>query len=118
MWSYLVPGALCTYSAHWDVRYVDAIDPPFVRILAYTMDTTRIEEHLNMSVKCNFYFENGRVQNVSGNIIRHLKADRSDNAFFILCPVKGILVDEQQGPFPVSVALDCRNCHDNVMLEV
>jgi hypothetical protein len=117
MWSYLVPGALCTYSAHWDVRHINGIDPPFVRILAYTMDASRIKEHLSMNIKCDFYFENGRLQDVPGIILRHLETDRSDNAFFILCPVKGILVDEQ-GPFPVSVALDCRNCHNNVVLEV
>jgi hypothetical protein len=81
------------------------------------MNATRVEEHLNTEFNCHLLWENGRMRVASGQIVRHMKSDHSDNAFFILCPAKGVLADDY-GPFPVSVALHCRNCHKGVTLKV
>lgn len=121
LWTTLVKDSLVIYSAHWDIRHLHDMRPPFVRILAYSLDVSRVTETLKTEFQCRFFFRNDSKALVPGKIVRHKKADRSHNAFFILCPANEVVIQGMQEStnfIPESVTVLCKSCYSGAKYEV
>lgn len=106
------------YSAHWDVRPLHGLQPPFVRILTYSLNTSDLRA---LDFQCRFFLPNDSTVLVPGAVIEHEKAELSDNAFFILCPADELVMQGMQystDSIPISVTLLCSGCHSEVVYQV
>lgn len=108
------------YSAHWDIRPLHGMQPPFVRILGYTVTGLHMTELLATDFQCKFYFGNTSTSSAPGKIIRHQKSDRSDKAVFVLCPAQAHVAPEDANleAIPISVGLSCKGCYDGAPYQV
>lgn len=116
MWSPIIEDVLMGYSAHWDTRTIHGMMPPFVRILATALDPGKIDDLLMNAMSCRFWHESGSSSVVKGIMTKHKRADRSQDALFILCPADDI---RQRFPsLPQSVSVECPACNGPWVFDV
>jgi hypothetical protein len=118
IWTKLFKHSVKVYSAHWDVRRLHGLEPPFVRIFTYSLNTSELRA---LEFQCRFFFPNASTVLVPGIVIEHEKTELSDDAFFVLCPADKVAAQGMQvsrDAIPISVTLLCSGCYSEVAYQV
>jgi hypothetical protein len=110
LWSPIIQDALIGYTAHWDVRALHGLQPPYVRILATALNMSRI--NVTMRFECKFYYDNGTTALTWGSLVEH----KTNLGFFMLCPAHGLVHGDRDAPSSVSIL--CRECQSQWTFEV
>lgn len=113
MWSPIIENTVIAYSAHWDIRKVHGMMPPFVRLHAFVLDPLKMRDVLRTNVTCRFWDYNGSSSVVPASFDRHLT---DAMPLFILCPCEHLV--EGYTSLPQSVSLECAGCESHWTFEV
>jgi hypothetical protein len=123
-------------SAHWDVRPLHGLQPPYVRILLTSLQHARRydhsvpekekegeeaasrELHSNTSFLCRFLYDNGSTILTSGLLKPQTAPDAAGPHFFLLCPAKDLVRHPADAPTGVVVLCDSGHCEDDWVFEV
>ena len=117
LWSPVVDGQLYAYSAHWDIRAVYGMEPPFVRLLMTLRNSSYEAELASMKLVCRFYFLDGSRDpvDVQGKLekLRFFPPKKigppENDVFMLLCPGHDFIGEGSTDSLPRAVSIESKD---------
>lgn len=128
LWTPVIEGVLLAYNAYWDVRAIQGMEPPFIRVLTTALDYGEAQrDHFQdyagrfdeSGFQCRLHFSSSSRKDELVPAVLHAHTTYDGTASFdFLCDVRSALAAGSRRQLPRAVSLACTECTQPWAIEV
>ena len=124
LWSPVIENQLYAYSAHWEIRALHGMRPPFVRLFTTSRNFSYEPELRSTEFICRFHFLDASRPAVDVKGIWAKIEDEEGQTYpefyisMLLCPASDWVQGGCDNVLPSSVSIQCEQCQNHWTYEV